>query len=495
MQIESYRTRLEEFEQNLNRELFRYYSGQKSRLEILSAYSDYADLFSAWSIREVEAELKKTSESFASRKKSLQKIHRFLIDQYLDSRTAPLTQESALFEAKQTLVWEGMDVGLSQVPGLLKNEPDAARRRKLSELHVRALGKSELRQKRVVQLNSAAVGLEFRNYTQARELINGTDYKQLLKSFDGVLDRLEDRYLEQLRVSFESTLGFPFSEAGSWDVAYWRKKNDPLHIFSQRHLLPVIEMTISEFGIQPEHSDAVTFDLESRASKKPGSFCIPIRIPQEVKVVMQPEDGSGSYAALLHESGHALHFAWTSSSLPVEYRIWGDRALSESYAFLFENCILDPKWLAHVLFFTESEEFLRFQYLLRVFLVRRCAGRLCFSMRLHEQESGADMPQVYAETMKAYTGVQHLPGSWLEELPDGFEAADCLRGWALESMLRDYLRSKYGRTWFLNRSSAGFLKEIWETGQLYNADELCREIGIGGLDPQVLADELSEGLR
>ena len=105
------------------------------------------------------------------------------------------------------------------------------------------------------------------------------------------------------------------------------------------------------------------------------------------------------------------------------------------------------------------------------------------------------MPEFYAETMRSYTGLNYQPESWLEELPDGFEAADYLRGWILEAMLREYLRSKYGNAWFLNRSAAGFLKEIWETGQLYRADELCREIGFSDLDPQVLIREFGGGLR
>jgi hypothetical protein len=67
MNIESYRTRLEEFEQNQNRELYDYYSGRKKQPDILSVYADYSDLFSAESIREVESELKNTGDTFRSK--------------------------------------------------------------------------------------------------------------------------------------------------------------------------------------------------------------------------------------------------------------------------------------------------------------------------------------------------------------------------------------------------------------------------------------------
>ena len=87
MQIESCRKRLEEFEQTLNRELYRYFSGLKQKLEIVSLYSDYSDIFSRESIRETEAELEKTGEWFGGRRKSLSKILQFLTDQNLEMQS------------------------------------------------------------------------------------------------------------------------------------------------------------------------------------------------------------------------------------------------------------------------------------------------------------------------------------------------------------------------------------------------------------------------
>ncbi|MGD0099690.1 MAG: hypothetical protein ABSC60_05035 [Acidobacteriota bacterium] len=106
MQIESYRTRLEEFKQNLQRELYRYCSGFKEKLETVTIYADYSDLFCTESIREVEHTLKK--EPFENRRKSLDKILQFLMNQYLELRSAPLNEEISNARAKQTLMWKGM---------------------------------------------------------------------------------------------------------------------------------------------------------------------------------------------------------------------------------------------------------------------------------------------------------------------------------------------------------------------------------------------------
>lgn len=493
LNLEFYRERLEKFEQTLNRELYRYYSGQKTQLEIQTVYSDYSDLFSAESIHEVTSEYKNTSDSLASRRKSCRKIAEFLIDQHLDLRTAPLTQEIARFESEQTIRWEGREILLSQVPAHLKEESNALKRRRLYECCARAQQESELKQKKVAQLRSAAVGLGFKNYGEAREWISGTDYRKLLNSLDVALRKLEDRYTEQFRVSLENTLGIPFQEAGCWDVTHWLKKNDECRIFSERSLFSVVKATIEELGIPPENPDAIVHDIDRTKGKDSRPFCIPIRIPQEIKVVLLPKSGFRQYAALLHESGHAGHFAWTSASLPVEHRIWGDRALSESYGFLLEYLIRDSQWLARMFSFTNCGNFLQFQSLFRRYLIRRYAAGVRFALQLHESQSPDNMSEIYAETMRSYTGLQYQPESWLDDLPDGFESADYVRGWILECMLRQYLCSKYGKDWFRNRSAGGFLKEVWETGLLYRADELCREIGFRELDPQVLAEEC--GLR
>ena len=75
--------------------------------------------------------------------------------------------------------------------------------------------------------------------------------------------------------------------------------------------------------------------------------------------------------------------------------------------------------------------------------------------------------------------MQYDAQSYLEDTEDALESADYLRAWIFELQLRDYLRSKFGNTWYAQRAAGLFLKEIWETGQLYSVEELCREIGLG----------------
>jgi hypothetical protein len=494
MNIDSYRSRLEEYEERLNRRLYQFYSGRSPSLDLVGLYSDYSDIISFDSIHEVESESQNTSASFDSRRKSLNKMRDFLKDQHLDAALAPLTEEILNSENQRKVLWEGRDLNFAQIPHHLKNESDAFKRRNLNERYARELQKSEgLRLESVARLHSSAVQLGFKNYVDAREQLDHVEYHKLLASLDAALQPLEDKYMEHFRLSFECL--HSFQEAGSWDISYWEKNNEAEPVFSKGKLHATVQATISELGVQPGREDAISIDLENREGKRSSPLCIPIRIPDEIKILMIPGSGAGQYFSLFHEMGHACHFAWTSPSLPLEHRIMGDRALSESYAFLLESFPRDREWLSRMFSFVKSWDFLRFQALFRLFLVRLCVGKLRFAINLYGRENLDGMPENYSETMKSYTGLMHPQEFWLYDLSNGFYSADHLRGWMCEAMLREHLRTKYGNSWIVSRSAAGFLKEIWETGQLYSADELCKEIGMGELTPQVFIDEITEGLK
>ena len=104
MQIEEYRVRLERFTELLNREHYLHYSGQKEKLETAGLYSEYSDLFSLDTIHEIRAALEDVAPSFDSRKRSLQKLLGFALDQHLEQSCNLLTEEIAEQRAKGRLI-------------------------------------------------------------------------------------------------------------------------------------------------------------------------------------------------------------------------------------------------------------------------------------------------------------------------------------------------------------------------------------------------------
>jgi hypothetical protein len=496
VQIEKFRNRLEQFSESLSREVYSYYSGIKGCLETNLIYSDNSDLFTLESIREIESESDRTSESFAEKRKSLHRLKWFAIEHYLDSSTSLLSQEISQLETRRVFEWDGKEIVSVQIPLILSQEGNAERRGRLNDMRIAAMQELEsLKQAWVARLHSESQRLGFQSYMDAWQHCSGISGADLAAQFDKLIAGTETIYLDRLNDSLQATIGRPADAARHCDAWYWRRKNEAWTQFTQERLIPAVEETFSRLGLRSQNSGSISMDLVARPLKRPRPFCVAIRVPTEIKISLLPRGGYNDYSALLHESGHAYHFAWTSSSLPSEYRIFGDRGLSETYAFLFEYLLTDKEWLGETLGFTAPASLLNFQFLYRSFLIRRNSGKLRYAIAVFKDALPGNAAEFYAKSMRECTGLKHDPELYLEDVTDGFYPADYLRAWIFQVMLKKYLQRKFGRTWYREPSAGNFLREIWKTGLLYSAEELSSELGLGALDAQVLEDEIAEGLQ
>ncbi len=495
MQIEEYRAQLDRFHEALLSESLAYRSGRREFPDLAVVYADHADLYSADAVRELGDQLDKTPASFPSRRKSLARLRSFAIAGHLAHETAGLDQEIARREFAGSFLWDGSPVGFPQLPWLLVNEPETSRRKALQRIAAARTRELEpLRLARLEQMRAASARIGYAGYLEALEASSGLDLKSLSAALELVIAGTEAEYCDALAQSFCATLGVGAGDAGEWDAGCWEKRNEPAGYFRKELLAPALDQTFAGLELQPEIPGAIACDLDSRPGKPPGAWCIPVRVPRRIHVVATLGGGFRDYPLLLHEMGHAHHFAWTGEGLASEYRLLGDAALAEAFGFLFERLARSENWLMENFGYARQGAFGRFQGLNECYAVRRQVGMLRFQIDVNEPSGAADAPERYADVMKKHTGLRHAPEFWAADT-DAVRCAGYLRGWVLEAMLQEYLRTKYGASWHRNRAAGRLLKEIWETGQLYGAEELSRELGLGGLDPQILTDRLLLGLR
>lgn len=419
MQVEGYRQRLEQFDESLNRGLYYYYSGIKDRLETSGIYSEYSDLFTFERIREIEAEIERAKKSSESLEKSLARLRWFAVEHHLNSRVSSLSQEISALEARRTFEWDRKEIAFVQIPLFLNQESSAVRRGQLNAMRISTMNEVEsLKRERLAVLRAASVELGFRSYLDVCQSCTGISYADPAAQLDKLMAATADIYLERLNSSLQVTIGLSANEARHCDAWYWRWKNQAWHFFTQERLIAAVEETFSRLDLRPERSGSISMDLEKRPLKSPRPFCVAIRVPTEIKIVLLPRGGYNDYAALLHESGHAHHLAWMDPSLPAEHRIWGDRGLSETYAYLFEYLLTDREWLRETFHLTPPDGLFRFQVLYRAFLVRRYAGKLRSAITLYQEAVPCNAPETYAEFSRQCTGLRHDPELYLED-PDG----------------------------------------------------------------------------
>ncbi len=264
--------------------------------------------------------------------------------------------------------------------------------------------------------------------------------------------------------------------------------------FPAEAMLPSLETTLGELGVDLHAQPNVEIDLEERPNKDPRAFCAPIEVPGRVVLVIKPQGGPDDWRSLFHEAGHTEHFAHTSPSLSPEERRLGDNAVTEGWAMLLEHLTFDPVWLDRRLNFPRPHAFAAEGATTLLWIVRRYCAKLLYELEFHTAEDVTAMRPRYFELLADATKVEPAAADYLGDIDAGFYASEYLRAWAFEAQLRAYLREKFGNAWFSKRDASTLLRELWAEGQKPTADELLRDVTGETLELAAVGDRVRETL-
>jgi hypothetical protein len=101
----------------------------------------------------------------------------------------------------------------------------------------------------------------------------------------------------------------------------------------------------------------------------------------------------------------------------------------------------------------------------------------------------------YAEILGDALKIEPSPTDYLSDIDPGFYVSAYLRSWALEAQLRDFLRQRFGDTWFAKRDAGSLLRELWSEGQRWSAEELLKDVTGATLEMESVAARVRETLR
>jgi hypothetical protein len=422
-------------------------------------------------------------------------LWKFACSGYLGNFVSEEAERVAELEATLTATVDGEEIPFRMLKPRLMNEEDRdlrerveAARNDLTEEHLIAL---ELQAAQVVQRETRRLG--------------AVTYADLYRSFGFALDDLaeqcrrlladtEDLWVEVGARFFRSRVGIGLGEIERWDVGRaWRGAGwDPA--FPRTRMLPALEGTLADLGIDLRAQENVELDLDDRPTKDPRAFCAPIEVPGRVVLVMKPQGGPDDWRALFHEAGHTEHFAHTDASLSPEERRLGDNAVTEGWAMVLEYLTTDPVWLERQLDFPRPYEFAAEGAVQLLWLVRRYSAKLLYELEFHSAEDLTALQPRYVELLGEATKVEPAAADYLGDIDDGFYASEYLRAWAFEAQLRAYLRERFGNAWFTRREAGSVLRELWAEGQKPTADELLGEVTGEKLELAAVGDRVREAL-
>ena len=494
--LEQYRRDYAEFNAAAMREYYLFGSGQKTRLDLAPIYDRFGDLFSRDAIAKLKQQLDETSPHFETDRASLGRLLQFAVEQFLEDAAKELAEEIGAHKAAATVEFAGRTMTFQDTFVALATERDRATRLAIDGKRLAVIAAAnDLHAERLAKQHEAARSLGYESYTKLFERLRQLDYEAVWRAASPLLDRTESLYVARLNEALQRDLGIGVEEA---------ERSDYLHLirltrfdarFPASRLIEVYRETMAGLGINIDAQPNIEIDNAIRPHKQSRAHCVPILVPDEIKLIIRPAGGQADYKALLHEAGHSQHYGWTAAGLRPEFKYTGDYALSESYAFLFHHLLTDRAWLTEFLGFANSRDFLRSIMLVELIMARRSVAKLGYERRLHAGEDFARAADDYAESLSEATRFATSKTEYLSDTDEAFYVTNYVRAWAFESQLREHIKTRFGERWWASQRAGNFLKEIWETGDRYNADEMASQIGIGPLSFDFLIDEFNEALK
>ena len=493
--LAEYRRRAEEFTGALDLEAYQHYAGLKEDCDFTAVYERYPELFTLDSVRTLRALYDAATADDERRRLSF--LLNLGIEGFLGNETKELSDTIANTESRAKITVDGEQIGLRYSSVVLANEPDRARRRRISDARLELTSRvlNPLYDQTWRRQHELVGELGYPTYAELFSEVRAVDFGMLRGATQTFLQATEGLYQRTLDKVAQARLGLSRDELEYSDLPFLIRAPDYDHIFASDKLLTTFERTLQGLGINLAEQPNVHVDAEVRELKSPRAFCAPVRIPDEIYLVVMPKGGQDDFQALLHEGGHTEHFAHTIPDLPFEYRFLGDNAVTEGFAFVFDHLILNPRWLETYLDYADSRDYLTFANLVELYFLRRYAGKLAYETEFHVQTGPLNaMAERYRALLSQAVQIDVPAASYLVDIDDGFYASNYLRAWMLEGALRMLLQDNYGMEWFLDPAAGEWLKKLWSTGQMYTADQLLLKNGGGRLDTRPLELHLERAL-
>jgi hypothetical protein len=467
----------------------------------LQPESRFADIYATWAHLYTPSQLQSLG---AARDAASDELERDRLDRLwfeaADAVAAADVVQASQDLTNERLAWrvefDGEQHSINSLGAMLASEPDFDRREQLFELACRADEEFAERDvelaARSQELRAAVFGLD--DEVAIANARMGIDVPRFSQQVSEVADRTAAAYAAQADELFPELLRRAETHPSRGHAAYIRSLHGWDHVYTRERMVEVCNRTVAELGFDLDRIPTILPDLEDRPDKDPRACVIPVRVPDEVHLVVRPTGGITDYQAFLHEAGHALHFGLTSSDLPFEHRyVSPDNALTEIYSYVVERITHEPAW--HERHFglsrVDAERVCAQTAFIDSSLFRRYGAKLAYELQFWADPRDPANPARYADGLSAATRMHYPTSQYASDMDAGLYAADYLRAWRTSEQVLAWLRREHGEEWFCSGDAASFLRELFVQGSLPSNEDVSRQIGSSPDDFDDLVAHLS----
>jgi hypothetical protein len=473
----------EVFMEELSREYYLAHSGQKSSAELQPVYEKHGAILGPDALAMV-VELFRGAPAGSEEQRGLRLLTDWLAESQSARALAPLDEREISWEGSaivqladgRQLEYQRVAIELGNTAAMRERHEIDAARAALVQRELAPMRRERFQRERDI---TEDLGLA-KDYNSGFELLSGINLASLRAECDAFLRETQAMWDDVLPEFLHSRLQMTRTEATRADALALFRAKEFDRFFPPTSMESAIRKQVLEMGIDATASGRVVFDTGDREGKRSRAFCAPVRIPNEVYLVMRPHGGQTDWNTFLHELGHALHFAYMRPDLQYEYRWLGDNSITEGYAMLFDHLMQDVGWLRR---YTELgpanlRGFLRAVGFEELHFLRRYAAKLGYEIELYGGDVSWDaLPDLYTDRLTTATGFRYSPADAFVDVDPRFYAARYLRAWQLQALISETLVERFDADWWRNpRAGPWICSALFGEGQRELAGEQAQRI-------------------
>ena len=473
----------EAFMHEISREYYLAHAGHKATAELQPIYARHAAILGKDALAMTLEAFRDSAPGTEERRST-----RLLLDWQAEAQSArelaPLDERqiawegSAVVQVSDTrqLPYEAVAIEIGNKTDRAERHAIDAARAKLVEQELAPMRRERFQRERDIteQLGLAS------NYNATFELVSGIPLFELRAECEQFLRDTEGMWNDVFPEFTRRVLGMEASEVIRADALALFRARDFDAYFPPQRMEESIRRQVREMGIDPLANGRITLDTSEREGKRSRAFCSPVRVPDEVYLVLRPHGGQTDWMTFLHELGHALHFAYMRPDLPFEYRWLGDNSITEGYAMLFDHRLEDAGWLKR---YTElgpaqSKTFLRSAGFSELHYLRRYCAKLIYETDLYAGTVRWDsLPDLYVERLSSATTFRYHRADAFVDVDPHYYAARYLRAWQLQALINETLVERYDVDWWRNpRAGPWIAGALFGEGQRELAQEQAERV-------------------
>jgi hypothetical protein len=471
------------FSEEISREYYLAGAGLKPTAELQPIYAKYAAVMSADALAmTLEAFRGATPGSEEHRQTRI--LLEWLASLQSSRELAPLEEREIAWEASAMVrLPDGTSVQFERVPIEVANSADRAHRvtvfdarNKLVESELAPMRREKFQRERdIIERLDLADG-----YNATWELLSGVSLEALRAQCQQFLRDTQAMWDETFPSFVKRVLRIEPREATRADALALFRAREFDDYFPAAEMEARVQKQTREMGVDPLASGRIRLDTGEREGKRSRAFCAPVRVPEEVYLVLRPHGGQSDWSTFLHELGHALHFAYARPDYPFEYRWLGDNSVTESYAMLFDGLMQDEHWLKRYtdLSGNSLEAFTRSAGFEELHFLRRYCAKFIYEIQLYGGDVGWDaLPDLYVDQMTGATSFAYSGADAFVDVDAGYYSARYLRAWQLSALLDETLTERYDEDWWRNpRAGPWIVQSLFAEGQRDVAHELASRV-------------------